>query len=322
MTTSGLIPSSHTSYVQEYTLTIEHQLPNGIGVGATYVGNHMIKGMSSAEGNPAVYGPGATLSNVNARRLYAGLASLQIVSDFQMSNYNALQLTANKHSTHGLTLIGNYTCAKCMDNNSSSQGSVTVINKFNINKDYARCDYDLEQAGTASVVYDLPKLSHASHVVRSLVNDWQLTTITSLRKGMPFSIQSGTDRALSGTTTNSGTNDLTDNVVGVSRNRPAGTSQLQKWFNTAAFQPAAAGTFGNSGRNSMFAPGLWNVDFGVLKTVPVRDKVQVTIRGEAFNLFNHANFNAPTATYTSGNFGKITSANDPRVVQVSLPVAF
>lgn len=322
VTTSGLVPSSRTSYVHEYTLTIEHQLHNGIGLSATYVGNHMLKGMSSTEGNPGVYSAGATTSNINSRRLYKGLASVQLVSDFQMSNYNALQLTANKHSNLGLTLIGNYTWSKCMDNNSSSQGTVTVINKFNISKDYARCDYDVEQSGTVSVVYDLPNYKEGNRLIRTATNGWQLTTITSISKGLPFNVYSGTDRALSGTTTNSGTNDLTDQVIGISRNRPAGVSQLKQWFNTAAFAPAALGTFGNSGRNSLFQPGLWNVDFGLLKNFTLTGRTHLTLRGEAFNLFNHANFSGPTATYTSANFGKITSARDPRVVQVSGRITF
>lgn len=322
VTTSGLIPSSRTSYVHEYTLTVEHQLHSGVGLGATYIGNHMLKGMSSTEGNPAVYSAGATTANVNARRLYAGLASVQIVQDFQMSNYNALQLTVNKHSSHGLTLIGNFTWSKCMDNNSSSQGTVTVINKFNISKDYARCDYDLENSGTASVVYDIPNYAHGSRLLRSVTNDWQLTTITTGNKGLPLSILSGTDRALSGTTTNSSTNDLADRVAGVSRNRTAGANQLASWFNTAAFTPATLGTFGNSGRNSLFSPGAWNVDFGVLKSVSLVEGVRLTLRGEAFNLFNHPNFGSPTTTYTSANFGKITTAKDARVLQVSGRLSF
>jgi hypothetical protein len=108
----------------------------------------------------------------------------------------------------------------------------------------------------------------------------------------------------------------------VSWKRPAGVSQLQAWFNQAAFKPAALGTFGNSGRNSMFGPGAWNLDFGVLKSFPSRDRVQATLRGEAFNLFNHTNFNSPNATFTSSVFGKINTAGNPRVLQISARISF
>ncbi|SFS18220.1 hypothetical protein SAMN05421771_3385 [Granulicella pectinivorans] len=303
-------------------MTLEHQIKAGIGLAATYVGNHMVKGMDSTEGNPGVYGPGATTSNINSRRPYAGLASVQLVSPFGMSNYNALQLSANKHTNRGFTLISNFTWSKCMDNDSQSTGGVTVINKRNLNANYARCDFDVEQSGTVSTVYDLP-LVHAFHgFTDKVLNHWQITAIVTASKGTPFNISSGVDNALSGVTTNSSTNDLTDRVVGVIPQRPSGVSQLKEYFNTAAFTKNALGTFGDSGRNSTFAPGQWNADAGVLKTFPLVRKLNLTLRGEAFNLFNHVNFGAPVATFTSTQFGQITSAAGPRVLQVSMRLTF
>lgn len=321
VTTSGLVPSSSTSYVQEWTLTLERQL-HAFGLAATYVGNHMIKGMDATEGNPGVYGPGATTGNINSRRLYAGLASVEILSSFNMSNYNALQLTANKHASHGLTLISNYTWAKCMDNDSQTTGVVTVINKFNFRANYARCDWDVEQAGTISTVYDLPVVTAFHGVADKFLNHWQFSGIFTAAKGQPFNVYSGTDRALSGTTTNSSIYDLTDLVPGVSTRRPAGVDEKVQYFNKAAFQPAALGTFGNSGRNAYFAPGKWNLDIGILKSFPIYKSLQATLRGEAFNVFNNTKLGAPVATYTNANFGKITSAGDPRVLQVSMRLSF
>jgi Carboxypeptidase regulatory-like domain len=322
VTTSGLTPSASTSYVQEWSLTAEHQLKQGLGLGVTYVGNHMIKGMDATEGNPAVYGPGATVANTNARRLYQGLASVEILNSFEYGSYNGLQFTANKHSSHGFTLISNFSFSKCNDNDSQTTGSITVINKFNLNANYARCDFDIEKAGTVSTVYDVPNVAAFHGATDKLLNHWQVTGIFTAASGSPFNITSGTDRALSGTTTNSGTNDLADVVTGVSRQRASGASQLTQWFNQAAFTPAALGTFGNSGRNSTYGPGSWNLDFGVLKSFPIFEHLQATLRGEAFNAFNHANFNNPTGTYTSALFGKITTAGNPRVLQVSARIAF
>jgi hypothetical protein len=96
VTTSALIPHASTSYVQEWNLTLERQLTSSLGATVAYIGNHMVKGMDSTEANPAVYIPGkSTEANVNSRRLYAGLASIQSVSDFQFSNYNGLQISFN-----------------------------------------------------------------------------------------------------------------------------------------------------------------------------------------------------------------------------------
>lgn len=178
------------------------------------------------------------------------------------------------------------------------------------------------RAAPVSTVYDLPRLAALRGLTDKLVNHWQLTGILTASSGLPFSLTSGTDRALSGPTTNSGTNDLTDIVPDVSRRRPAGATQLVKWFNTSAFQPAALGTFGNSGRNSTFGHGARNLDFGVLKSFPIFDHLQATLRGEAFNAFNHANFSNPTSTYTSALFGQITTGGNPRVLQVSARLSF
>jgi hypothetical protein len=97
---------------------------------------------------------------------------------------------------------------------------------------------------------------------------------------------------------------------------------LAKWFNTAAYVQNAPGTFGNSGRNALRAPGIWNWDLALAKSVPVTERVQLGLRFEAFNLLNHANFNAPSGVLTSPNFGTITTAGSPRVLQAALKLSF
>jgi hypothetical protein len=138
---------------------------------------------------------------------------------------------------------------------------------------------------------------------------------------MPFSVTSGRDNALSGPTNNSGTNDLADQITAQSW-RTAGASQLSRYFNTTAFVQNAPGTFGDSGRNSMTGPGVWNWDLSIVKSIPVTERVQTSLRFEAFNLLNHANFNTPVAVLTSPNFGTIVAAGSPRVLQLALKLNF
>ncbi|GGA56805.1 hypothetical protein GCM10011507_05160 [Edaphobacter acidisoli] len=323
VTTSALIPHEGTSYVQEWNLTFERQLQYNMGFSLSYIGNRMIKGMDSTEANPAIYIPGkSTEANVNSRRPYAGLASVQSVRDFQLSNYNGFQVSLNRHTEKGLTLISNYTWSKCLDNDSNTTGSVSVINKFNVNADYARCDFNPEHIANISLVYDIPVITRFHGFADKALNHWQLTTITSLQSGLPFSVSSGVDNSLSGPTTNSGTNDLADRVPGVSTARPAGVSKLAEYFNTAAFTENALGTFGDSGRNSITGPGSWSSDVGLLKNFPITERFNFTFRAEAFNAPNHTNFGGPGTTFTSGSFGKIQTAGAPRVVQLSGRLTF
>jgi hypothetical protein len=281
----------------------------------------MVRGTSSTEGNPALYGPGATAANVNARRPFAGIASLQMVTDFEHSSYHGAQITVTRRMSRGLSFLGNYTYSKCMDNNTLTTGVVSVINKLDPNQDTARCDFDLTHLANISLEYDLPRWQSMRGVAGKLVNDWRMSSIVLIRSGFPFSVTSGRDNALSGPTNNSGTNDLADQITAESW-RPAGVNPLTRWFNTAAYVPNAPGTFGNSGRNALTAPGLWNWDVALVKSVPVTERLSAAIRVEAFNLLNHANFNAPNAVLTSPNFGIITTASSPRVLQLAMKLNF
>lgn len=323
VTTSALIPHSATSYVQEWNLTAEHQVTRDTAISLSYIGNHMIKGMDSTEGNPATYIPGAsTQANADSRRPYKGISTMQILAPFQFSNYNAMQVTANKRAASGLTLISNYTWSKCMDNDSQSTGTVTVINKFDLRANYAPCDFNIGQVANISVVYDLPTVHRFKGIADRVLNHWQLSTIMGLQGADVYSIKSGVANSLTGPTTNSGTLDLADRVPGVSVAAPAGASNLKEYFNTAAFTANALGTFGNSGRNSMRGRGVWKWDMGILKTVPLTERVTFTLRGEAFNFLNRTQFSDPVSTLNNAKFGQTITAGDPRVLQISGRVTF
>ena len=72
----------------------------------------------------------------------------------------------------------------------------------------------------------------------------------------------------------------------------------------------------------MTGPGFVGFDMGVVKATPITERVGLQFRFEAFNILNHANFNNPVNTLTNVNFGKLTSAQDPRVLQFALKLAF
>lgn len=319
--TSGLDPNTRTSYVQSWNFTVERQVRADLGVSAAYVGNHMIKGTSSTEGNPALFGPGATAANTNARRPLAGLASLQMVRALQFSNYHSLQIGVTKRTASGLNVLGNYVFSKCLDNNSSTFGGVSVINKLDPDKDYGRCDFDIAHIANISVLYDLPQIRSLGGIAGRVLNHWQVSSIFSIRGGPPFSVQSGRDNALTGPTTNSGVNDLADQITAQTA-RPAGSDRIQRWFNTAAYVQNAPGTFGNSGRNAMRAPGVFGWDFGLIKNIPVREQLRAEFRFEAFNFINHTNLGSPVNSLANPNFGRILTALPARNLQLALKVAF
>lgn len=139
-----------------------------------------------------------------------------------------------------------------------------------------------------------------------------------MQSGLPFSVASGADNARSGTGGQLAER-TADPILSGSRSR---TEKVAQWFNTAAFTPNALGTFGNSGRNSMRGPGHRSLDFGLHKTFNAQGRVKAQVRVEAFNALNNVNLNLPNSSRNSGNFGKILSANDPRIMQLAVRFSF
>jgi Carboxypeptidase regulatory-like domain len=316
-------PHAKTGYTEQWNFTLERQLSQSLGLSVAYVGNHQVDVMAGINANPAVYGPGATTGNTDSRRIYPGFSNTAIATPWVFANYHSLQVSVTKRATRGLSLIGNYVYSKCMDNESSNfegagngQGLI-YNNKFDINGGYARCDWNITHLANLSLIYDLPRVSSLRGAADRLINGWEATSILTVSSGSPFNLLSGRDNSLSGTPNNDSPDQILANAA-----RPAGVGQLQQWFNTAAFVANATGQFGNVGRNSLTGPGAWNEDFGLIKTTPITERLRAEFRFEAFNLFNHANFGNPTATLTSGNFGKILGASNPRVIQFAMKLSF
>ncbi len=98
---------------------------------------------------------------------------------------------------------------------------------------------------------------------------------------------------------------------------------VQEYFNTAAFPQAVIGTFGDVGRNSLPGPGFFDVDAAIFKNFLFTERWRLQFRAEAFNLENRANFQNPNSTVSASvTFGRITAANDLRVLQFALKLFF
>jgi hypothetical protein len=97
---------------------------------------------------------------------------------------------------------------------------------------------------------------------------------------------------------------------------------VERWFNTAAFQFSAPFTFGNAGRNVLDGPGYQNVNFSLVKNTALREALNLQLRAEFFNLFNHPNFDLTDNFLGSPSFGSIRSAQSPRRVQFGVKLLF
>ncbi|MFL6415387.1 MAG: hypothetical protein ACJ74Y_06930 [Bryobacteraceae bacterium] len=103
----------------------------------------------------------------------------------------------------------------------------------------------------------------------------------------------------------------------------ANTVACLNYLNPAAFALPALGTFGNMAKGTLTGPGRWNWDFSTAKFFSIHERIRLQLRGEWFNILNHANPNNPTTSLSSGSgFGQIRSVSDPRIAQVALKLLF
>jgi hypothetical protein len=119
---------------------------------------------------------------------------------------------------------------------------------------------------------------------------------------------------------NTGQGNTRANYLGGPKNVPDATINL--WFNTAAFAAPPAFTPGNLGYGTFLGPGAFNWDFAIYKSFALRERHRLQFRTEFFNFANHPNLGNPGLTVGTANFGRITSASDPRVAQFALKYVF
>jgi len=96
------------------------------------------------------------------------------------------------------------------------------------------------------------------------------------------------------------------------------------WFNAAAFaNQTVGGTLaGLEQRGAVNGPGFWRYDMSMMKNTNITEAVKLQFRAEAFNLFNHVNYQSIGTTMGSGTFGQVTAVRDPRIMQLALKVIF
>ncbi|MDQ3258903.1 MAG: hypothetical protein M3R15_34410, partial [Acidobacteriota bacterium] len=312
-------PDFRNAYLQSWNLSLERQFLQTFVLRTAYAGSKGTNLGIVREFNPAIFGLGATTANTNQRRPYGPtFSSIATVEPSGSSTYHALQVNLDKRLSRGLTLLSSYTWSKSIDDGSENKFTgIGQSNPFNRLFDRGPSNFDVRHRFTLATTYALPRFSN--NVVNTVFGNYNLTGILTLQSGLPFTVASGVDTALVGTT--GGQRPVLLRDLQLNDDRPRG-EQVLRWFDTTAFGPAPAGTFGNVGRNSLRGPGYKNVDLGLHRNFPITENVRVQFRAEAFNVFNFVNLGLPNSNRSSSNFGRILTASDPRILQFALRLNF
>jgi hypothetical protein len=167
-------------------------------------------------------------------------------------------------------------------------------------------------------------MNPADESTNAVINGWNLSFISNWQTGLPFTAFAAGDNSLSAIG-NDG-QDIT--VANIARTKPSSgrshAAQANEWFNTDDFVANATGTYRNIGKNSLRGPRLFTTDLTLMKAGKAGERIRYEFRAEFYNVFNNVNFGLPDAFFPDGPgvFGAITSANDPRILQMALKLSF
>ena len=229
------------------------------------------------------------------------------------SNYNALWVTANKRMSQGLQFNASYTFSHSIDDASRNNNGIVVPDSLHIGSGRGSSDFDARHRFVVSAIYDLPFKGNR------IVTGWELAPIVTLQSGNPYDI------VVSSSTITGVGNTVTPIVTGpiVVTGNPFG-----QWVLPSSFAIPTT-TLGTLGRNAIVGPDFKNLDLALAKNTKLTERINLQIRCDAFDLFNHPNFGQPGRILPSSSFGTINSTRFPtgdsgssRQLQVAAKIQF
>src|SRR5262249_11203279 len=205
------------------------------------------------------------------------------------AHYNSLAVKLTRRLHQGLSVLAGYTLSKSEDNGSGIRtlGGDTLFpqNSFCLACEWGLSIFDVRHRFVASVLYELPfgngKPFAQEGIGGAILGGWQISAIVNKSSGFPRNVTVGTDRS-----NTAGGQDRPDVVPGQDVDLPGDQQTIQRWFNTAAYVPQAAGTWGNAGRNTVTGPGITNVDMSIMRNFRMGSKY-IQFRLETFNALNN-----------------------------------
>ncbi len=230
------------------------------------------------------------------------------------SIYNAFEAMLEKRFSHGLQFQAAYTFSNSMDNASTFE---ETLDPFNFNRSRALSFFNARQRFVISYDWELPLPRHQGFMGK-LANDWAVSGITQFQTGFPIRLDTEDDTELIASIFFLGT-EAPQRVAPFTTLNPRTNAGF--YFNPSDFQDPPLGQFNNGTQRSICCgPGLQDWDFAVHKKIPISESKYFQFRAEIFNVFNHTNFYNPDGHFSDGptEFGRITEAQDPRLVQFAL----
>jgi hypothetical protein len=329
---AGKIPT-----VMNFSLSVQRNIGAGVVIDTAYVGSlgrHLpwTRNLNAipfgTNFNPANADPtnkGGPLP-ASFLRPVLGYGDINYREFASSSNYHSLQVSANRRFAKGVQFGASWTWSKSMDYSDSTTDAVSNLVPVRI-WNYGLASFDRTHVVKVNWLWDVPKGPWSNKLVKAVINNWQISGITSFVSGEPLGV------GFANVTATDITGSPTDGariVVTANPNLPKSERTFDRNFRTEVFRAPAKGTIGNAAPTLIRGPGINNWDTAVYKNFPIRERMKVQFRWELYNLFNHTQFSGldTTARFdAAGNqvnrqFGQFTASRDPRQMQFALRFYF
>ncbi len=281
------------TYVEQWSLSVQRELPASFVSTISYLGSHGVHLLDTDVVN-------LITNPATGAVQYSGFApAIGWRGSIGMSSYNGLSVAMRRSFSNGLLVTGNYMWSHEIDNGSNGSGDGDEIDPQNplcLSCDRASGAWDARHVFNGNAVYELPfglgkPMLNQHGIASTIAGNWQLTTSALARTGFPVNVLLPSSFVAPDGATGTERPDL---VPGVSLT-PKGGRTVKDWVNPAAFA-YPAGAFGTAPRNLTAGPGTWQIDFGTGKTFTLTERGRLEFRSEFYNIFNHPQLGAPTAT--------------------------
>ncbi len=347
--------------VYSYSVGIQTKLPFNLVLDTAYVGSiarHLLQRLNF---NPVPYGAtflpqnqdptktGAATLGSNALsqdflRPYQGFGNINLHQMGGTSNYNSLQTSLSRRFARSLSLGASYTWSKALTT-VSGDGTFIRVDSNTRKGNYGPADFDRRHTLAINYVYEFPHISRFGNheATRALFDGWQISGITFFQSGQPYDVGFSIPGIGSPNLTGSYTEGARIKLIG---NPLTGTSNdPYNRLNPATYALPPVGGIGlDAPVRYLKRPGINNWDMSLQKTFAFRERARLELRADAFNVFNHTQFNGVNSTlnFTSltnatptnlylkpdgtinnkNGFGTVSGARDPRIMQLVVRIQF
>ncbi|HEX5412626.1 MAG TPA: TonB-dependent receptor [Terriglobia bacterium] len=326
-------------YVEFWNFTLQRKLPGDVLLNVGYVGNHLVHEFNGRNADVGALGTGN-----DGTPLFAAFGRPQSSGTFLFngyldSHYNSLQVSLDRHVTHGLFLQGSYTYSKVIgyiDDEGWENGLAFNCTPSDLVPNGCQSlnrhtlSFDHTHVLKMAFIYNLPfgageMFANTNKAARAVLGGWQVNGILTGISGSPLYVNQGTNFL-----DTPGTSQSPDFAGGLTMTK--GTGRGEQWFNPDAFTPVQdvrMGTSSSRGLSWLRGPGLMQLDLSLFRNFKLTERFGLKVRAETLNFTNTPHWSNPnltcsitTAGVCGGSLGQITDAFGNRIFQLGAEISF